>query len=158
MADKIFNCLWFANEAEEAANRFVGIFGGRIVRTAYNPPEAPSGPEGSVLTVEFEILGRRFLALNGGERREYTDAISLMVECDSQAEIDRVWSALIADGGREVQCGWLVDRYGIRWQIVPTGLPDWIAGPNAPAVFAQVWNMVKLDAARLQRAAGRESD
>lgn len=153
MAGDVFNCLWFGNEAEEAASRFVDIFGGRIIRVAHNPPGSPAGREGSVLTVEFEILGRRFLALNGGQRREYTEAMSLMVECDSQAELDRIWTALIADGGREMECGWCVDRYGIRWQIIPKGLPEWIGGPNAPAVFAEVWAMKKLDVARLRAAA-----
>ncbi|WP_225443050.1 VOC family protein, partial [Lolliginicoccus lacisalsi] len=125
----------------------------RIVRKSYYPENAPM-PAGTVLTVDFELDGQRLTALNGGADIPFTDAISLLVTCADQQEVDYYWEALSA-GGKEVQCGWLADRYGLSWQIVPEGLDDLLAGDDADAVaraFAAMLTMTKLDIAALREA------
>ena len=152
---KIAPCLWFAKEAEEAANFYVSLFpGSRIDHVQKNVVETPSGPEGSVLVVSFTLAGQRFMALNGGRRFEYTHAISLEVDCDDQADVDRLWDGLSAGGAIE-QCGWLKDRYGVSWQIVPTVVKQMLADPDpakAGRVLQAIMEMIKLDIAGLQAA------
>jgi len=152
---KIFTCLWFDTQAEEAASLYVSLFpNSRITNVSRYGKGAPM-PEGTVLTVSFELDGTKFMALNGGPHFKFTEASSMFVECESQAEIDRLWSALLAGGGREQQCGWLKDRYGLSWQIVPSALVSLMQGPDAEAsrrVMAAMLRMVKLDIPQLEAA------
>ena len=114
-------CLWFNGEAEEAANFYVSLLpGSKIENVARNSTDGPGGKAGSVLVVEFTVAGQRFMALNGGMKVEYTHAVSFKIDCADQAEVDRLWDALLANGGKANRCGWLNDRYGVSWQIVPT--------------------------------------
>ncbi|MDK4711078.1 VOC family protein [Rhizobium sp. CNPSo 4039] len=152
---KIAPCLWFAREAEEAANFYVSLFpDSRIDHVQKNIVDMPSGKSDEVLVVTFTLAGQRFMALNGGDRIEYNHAISLEVECADQTEVDRLWDGL-AEGGAPVHCGWVTDRYGVYWQIVPAVLRKYIADPD-PAKAARVmraWmGMVKLDIAALEAA------
>jgi len=153
---KIAPCLWFVNEAEEAAKFYVSLFpNSRIDRIQKNVIDSPGGKAGTVLIVEFTLAGQRFLALNGGERVEYTHALSLEVDCDDQAEIDRLWDAMTSGGGAPVQCGWLNDRYGVSWQIVPKAVSRMLGDPDtakAGRVMQAVLQMVKLDIAALKAA------
>src|SRR5882757_11420931 len=127
---KISPCLWFDGEAEEAANYYVSLLpNSRIDRVQKNIIDAPAGKAGSVLIVEFTLAGQRFLALNGGTRFEYTHAISFKIDCADQAEVDRLWDAL-SKGGKVEQCGWLKDRYGVSWQIVPAVAIEMLADPD----------------------------
>jgi predicted 3-demethylubiquinone-9 3-methyltransferase (glyoxalase superfamily) len=152
---KISPCLWFDGEAEEAANNYVSLLpDSRIERVQRNVIDAPAGKAGTVLIVEFTLAGQRFLALNGGTRFEYTHAVSFKIDCADQAEVDRLWAAL-ADGGKVEQCGWLKDRYGVSWQIVPTVAIEMLADPDAvkaARVMQAVLGMVKIDIAALRRA------
>jgi predicted 3-demethylubiquinone-9 3-methyltransferase (glyoxalase superfamily) len=121
---KISPCLWFDGEAEEAAKFYVSLLpNSRIERVQKNITDSRAGKAGTVLVVDFTLAGQRFMALNGGTRFEYTHAISFKVDCADQAEVDRLWDAL-SDGGSIEQCGWLRDRYGVSWQIVPAVLPQ----------------------------------
>jgi predicted 3-demethylubiquinone-9 3-methyltransferase (glyoxalase superfamily) len=153
---KIAPCLWFDGEAEEAAKFYVSLLpDSRIEKVQKNIIDGPAGKTGSVLVVEFTLAGQRFLALNGGMRFEYTHAVSFMIDCADQAEVDRLWDALLADGGQAEQCGWLKDRYGVSWQIVPTALMQYLGGSDkvgAQRVMAAMLQMVKLDIAGLKRA------
>ena len=155
MMSKIAPCLWFDGEAEEAANFYVSLLpGSRIDRVQRNVTDSPAGKAGTVLVVAFTLAGQRFLALNGGTRFEYTHAISFQIDCADQAEVDRLWDKLSA-GGSPVQCGWLKDRYGVSWQIVPSILPKLLADPDqakAKRVMEALMKMIKLDIAGLQRA------
>ena len=127
---KIAPCLWFDGEAEEAAKFYVSLLpDSRIDKVQRNVTDSPAGKAGTVLIVEFTLAGQRFLALNGGTRFEYTHAISFQVDCADQAEVDRLWDALSAGGSVE-RCGWLKDRYGVSWQIVPTLLPELLGDPD----------------------------
>ncbi len=152
---KIAPCLWFDGEAENAAKLYVSLLpNSRIDRVQKNLVDSPAGRAGSVLVVNFTLAGQRFLALNGGTRFEYTHAISFEVDCDDQAEVDRLWNAL-SDGGAVEQCGWLKDRYGVSWQIVPTVLKDMLGDPDASRagrVMEAMLGMVKLDIAALKKA------
>jgi predicted 3-demethylubiquinone-9 3-methyltransferase (glyoxalase superfamily) len=150
---KITPCLWFDN-AEEAVAHYVAIFHkSRIVsKTHYG--EAGPGPAGAVMTILFEIDGQQFLALNGGPQFKFTPALSLIVNCDDQAEIDRLWEKL-AEGGAPGQCGWLSDKFGVSWQIVPRVLPSLLTSQDAKAadrLMRAVLTMKKLDIAELQQA------
>lgn len=153
----IFTCLWFNQNAEEAANFYVSIFeNSRIVSISHYGNWAKHMPEGAVLTVDFEIAGTRFMALNGGPNFPFTEAASIVVECETQEEIDRLWAVLTADGGKPVQCGWLKDRFGLPWQICPTGIKDMIADDDPQRrdrVMAVVIKSVKLDIAEMRAAA-----
>jgi len=156
---KISPCLWFDGEAEEAARFYVSLLPqSRIERVQSNVMDSPGGKAGTVLVVAFTLAGQSFLALNGGMRFEYTHAISFAVDCTNQAEIDRLWEAL-SEGGKVEQCGWLKDRYGVSWQIVPSVLPQMLADSDpakAQRVMQAMLGMVKLDIAGLERAyAGR---
>jgi predicted 3-demethylubiquinone-9 3-methyltransferase (glyoxalase superfamily) len=152
---KISPCLWFESEAEEAANFYVSLLpDSRIDRVQRNVIDSPGGKAGSVLVVDFTLAGQRFMALNGGQRFEYTHAISFHIDCADQAEVDRLWDALSA-GGRVEQCGWLKDRYGVSWQIVPNVLGRLLGDPDqakAQRVMQAMLQMVKLDIAGLKKA------
>ena len=156
---KIAPCLWFDGEAEEAARFYVSLLpNSRIDHVQKNVTDSPAGKAGSVLIVKFTLAGQGFLALNGGTRFEYTPAISFQVDCADQAEVDRLWDGLSAGGAVE-RCGWLRDRYGVSWQIVPSVLPQLLGDPdpaNAQRVMQAMLQMVKLDIAGLQ-AAHRQS-
>jgi predicted 3-demethylubiquinone-9 3-methyltransferase (glyoxalase superfamily) len=153
---KIKTFLWFDKEAEEAARFYTSIFENSRITTVARYGDAGPGPKGSAMTVAFELEGQEFLALNGGPQFKFTEAISLLVTCDSQQEIDELWSRLSA-GGAEGQCGWLKDRFGLSWQIVPSALPQLLQDPD-PAKSARVMRamlqMRKMDVALLQRAHG----
>jgi predicted 3-demethylubiquinone-9 3-methyltransferase (glyoxalase superfamily) len=152
---KISPCLWFKNEAEEAAKFYVSLLPcSRIDRVQKNVVDSPGGKAGTVLMVDFTLAGQRFLALNGGMQVEYTHAISFSVDCADQAEVDRLWDGL-SNGGSVVQCGWLRDRYGISWQIVPSVLPKMLADPDpakAQRVMQAMLQMIKLDIEGLRKA------
>jgi predicted 3-demethylubiquinone-9 3-methyltransferase (glyoxalase superfamily) len=155
MTDRAFTtCLWFDTEGEAAANFYTSIFPdskiGRIARYS----EAGPGAAGAVMTVEFELAGQKFLALNGGPQYTFNEAISLCIPCADQDEVDYYWSSLSADG-KELACGWLKDRYGLCWQVVPTVLIDMIADPDpakAKRATEAMLTMTKFDVARLQAA------
>ena len=152
-------CLWYDNQAEEAANFYVSIFkNSRVKNVTYYSEEvsAVAGPKaGSVMTVLFELEGQEFLALNGGPIFKFTEAISIMVDCKTQAEVDELWEKLSA-GGAKSNCGWLKDKYGLSWQIVPTILSEYMSGKD-PAEYRRVMialmKMDKLDIAKLKQAA-----
>jgi predicted 3-demethylubiquinone-9 3-methyltransferase (glyoxalase superfamily) len=152
---KIAPCLWFDGKAEEAARFYVSLLpDSRIDKVQVNVSDGPSGKAGSVLMVAFTLAGQRFLALNGGMKVEYTHAISFHIDCADQAEVDRLWRGL-AKGGAEVQCGWVRDRYGISWQIVPSILPKLLGDPDpvkAKRVMDAMMKMIKIDIAGLQKA------
>ena len=153
---KISPCLWFDGEAEEAANFYVSLLpDSRIEKIQRNTTDTPGGKAGTVLVVDFTLAGQRFLALNGGMKIEYTHAVSFMIDCADQAEVDRLWDALLADGGKADQCGWLKDRYGVFWQIVPKALMTYIGGSDsagAQRAMQAMLGMVKLDIEGLKRA------
>lgn len=153
---KIYTHLWFAQDAEQAARFYASIFpDSHVDRVWPLPSESPSGPAGSVSIVEFRLFGQRFMAMAAGPHHDFNDAISLVVECDDQAELDRYWDALLADGGRAQACGWLIDRYGLRWQIVPAAMGRLMAdGDRARVkrVTDAMLQMVKIDIAALERA------
>jgi len=142
--DKIGTCLWFDGEAEAAARLYTGIFKnaklGRIARY----PKDSMGTEGKVMTVEFELEGRPFMALNGGPYFKFSEAISLTVSCADQAEVDYYWDALTADGGAESQCGWLKDRFGLSWQITPKQLIDLNSDPDPQRAYRAHQAMLKM--------------
>jgi predicted 3-demethylubiquinone-9 3-methyltransferase (glyoxalase superfamily) len=147
--------LWFDGEAEEAARFYVSLLpDSRVDHVQKNVTDSPAGKAGSVLIVKFTLAGQRFLALNGGTRFEYTHAISFQVDCTDQAEVDRLWDGL-SDGGAVERCGWLRDRYGVSWQIVPSVLPQLLGDPDpakAQRVMQAMLQMMKLDIAGLQAA------
>ena len=152
---KITTCLWCDNNAEEAANFYVSIFPNSKVLGVARYTDAGPGPAGSVMTVDFELDGRPFFALNGGPLFKFTEAISLVVNCETQQEIDRYWDKLGA-GGQVQQCGWLKDKYGLSWQVVPTFLAIEMRQTKDPArlnrVMKVVLSSVKLDIKQLQDA------
>jgi predicted 3-demethylubiquinone-9 3-methyltransferase (glyoxalase superfamily) len=152
---KISPCLWFDGEAEEAANFYVSLLpDSRIDHVQKNVTDSPAGKAGTVLVVDFTLAGQRFMALNGGTRFEYTHAISFSVDCADQTEVDRLWDAL-SEGGTTEQCGWLKDRYGVSWQIVPTALSQLLADPDpakAQRVMQAMLKMTKIDIAALESA------
>lgn len=153
---KIFPFLWYAKDAEEAARFYASVFpDSRVDAVHAMQAESPSGPPGSVKVVHFTLLGQPFQAMSAGPHHEFNDAISIMVLCEDQAEVDRYWNGLLQGGGKEVACGWLTDRYGVRWQIVPRVLEELMASQDkakAKRVAEAMMTMVKLDAAALERA------
>jgi len=155
MEQKITPFLWFDTQGEEAARLYTSLFpNSRIVEVTRYGPDMPR-PEGTVMTVAFELDGQRFVALNGGPEFTFSEAVSFQVDCADQDEVDRYWSAL-TDGGEEGPCGWLKDRYGLSWQIVPTALLELTADPDrerADRAFAAMLQMKKIDIAQLYRAA-----
>lgn len=152
---KIVTFLWFDNQAEEAVNFYTSIFKNSKILEVSRYTEAGPGPAGEVLTISFELAGQQFAALNGGSRFKFNESISLVVNCESQEEIDYFWQKLTADGGEESMCGWLKDKFGLSWQIVPTALGSFIGGPDpagAQRAVQAMLQMRKLDLAVLQRA------
>ena len=153
---KITTWLWFDTEAEEAAEFYTSIFpDSRIIEVTRYGPAGPR-PEGTVMTVGFELFGREFYALNGGSNYKIeSPAISLMVDCESQEEVDRYWSRL-AEGGQEIACGWVTDRYGLSWQIVPRRLRELLGDPDpgrAQRAMGAMLKMTKIEVDELERAA-----
>ena len=153
---KISPCLWFDGEAEEAAKFYVSLLpDSRIEHVQKNIVDSRAGKAGSVLVVDFTLAGQRFMALNGGMRFEHTHAVSFKIGCADQAEVDRLWDVLSANGGSVEQCGWLKDRFGVSWQIVPDVLMKYIGGPEAAGAkraMQALLEMVKLDIEGLRRA------
>ncbi|MDQ2965795.1 MAG: VOC family protein [Chloroflexota bacterium] len=153
---KIAPCLWFDGQAEEAAKLYTSLLpDSRIDKVNRSPADTPSGPEGSVLTVDFTLAGQHFIGLNGGPDFKFNEAISFSIDCEDQAEIDRYWDALIAGGGEPSQCGWLKDRFGVSWQVIPKQLPQLIGGPDregAKRAMEALLDMTKLDLAKLREA------
>ena len=156
MAGRITPNLWFNGNAEEAANFYAAVFpDSRIDQIMRSAADTPSGPAGMVLTVEFTVAGQKFLGINGGLQFPFTEAVSFSVDCADQAEVDRYWDALTAGGGKPVQCGWLKDRFGLSWQIVPAIMPRLLADPDrqrARRVMEAMMSMVKINVAALQAA------
>ncbi len=152
---KITPCLWFDTEAEEAASFYTSIFRNARVMDVTHFGKAGPRPEGSVMTVSFELDGQEFVALNGGPEFEFNEAISFQVLCQDQEEVDHYWSAL-SEGGEEGQCAWLKDRYRVSWQIVPTRLTELLNDPEpdrAERAMGALLEMKKIDIATLERAA-----
>ena len=154
---KIRPCLWFATDAEEAARFYVSLFPNSSVdHVQKSVMDSPGGKAGDVLMVEFTLAGQKFLALNGGQKVEYTWAVSMAVDCDDQAEVDRLWDGILKGGGEAQQCGWIKDRWGLSWQITPRVMLKLLADPDkakAARAFQAMLGMVKLDAAAIERAA-----
>lgn len=153
----ISTCLWYERDAEAAVRRYVELVPGSCVdHVQHAPAPWPGGAAGDVLLLTFTLGGQRFQALNGGRKVDYGFAASISVACADQAEVDGLWAALVADGGSEIMCGWLRDRWGVPWQIVPDRLPRLLADPDpavAARVFAAMQDMIKLDVSALERAA-----
>ena len=154
---KITPCLWYADEAEEAANFYVSLLpDSRIDNVQRSPADYPhDGKAGQVIVVQFTLAGQHFMALNGRVRMEYTNAVSFVIDCADQAEVDRLWDAILAHGGKTEQCGWIRDRYGLAWQIVPSALPKYLGGSDkagAQRAMQAMLGMVKLDIEGLKRA------
>jgi predicted 3-demethylubiquinone-9 3-methyltransferase (glyoxalase superfamily) len=155
MPAKITPNLWFDTEAEEAADFYTSVFdNSRIVNVTHYPEGAPR-PAGTVMTVEFELEGQRFVGINGGPEFKFDEAVSFQIDCRTQDEIDSYWERL-SEGGEEGPCGWLKDRYGLSWQVVPTGMEGLFADPDpsrAQRAMAAMLKMGKIDLAELRRAA-----
>lgn len=153
---KISPCLWFNGDAEEAANFYVSLLpDSRIDSVQRNPVDGPSGKAGTVLVIDFTLAGQRFMALNGGMKVDYTMAVSFKIGCEDQAEVDRIWGAILANGGAEDRCGWIKDRWGLSWQIVPNVLMKYLGGADragAQRAVQAMMGMVKLDIEGLKRA------
>ena len=153
---KITPFLWFDGTAEEAVKFYTSVFANSKIGQVMRNGEGGPGPKGSVLVMDFELEGQQLHALNGGPMYKFTPAISFMVLCDDQKEVDRLWSLLTADGGMAVQCGWLQDKFGLSWQIVPTVLNELMSTKDAAKsqrVMEAMLKMVKLDIRKLQAAA-----
>lgn len=151
---KITTFLWFNNNAEEAVNFYVSVFkDARILKTARYGDVGPR-PKGSVMTIDFELNGQEFIALNGGPEFKFTEAISLMVNCDTQEEIDYYWEKL-SEGGQQIECGWLKDKFGLAWQITPTQFREWVSrdDESKDRYMAAMMKMKKLDIEELKKAA-----
>ncbi len=157
--NKVTPCLWFDVQAEEAATFYTSLLpNSRIDRIFRSPVDTPSGPAGSVLSVEFTLAGNAYFALNGGPQYQFSEAVSFQIYCDDQAEIDRLWDAL-TEGGSDIACGWLKDRYGLSWQIIPRRLMELLNDPDpnrARRAMEAMMTMVKLDIETLNRAADSE--
>ena len=153
---KIVPHLWYVREAEEAARFYASVFpDSRVDRVTTMPAESPSGPAGSVVAVELTLCGQAFVAFSAGPHHSFNDAVSFMVTCDSQAELDRYWNALERNGGKPQACGWIIDKYGLRWQIAPTVLGKMMADKDkakAKRAAEEMLRQVKLDIAKLEAA------
>jgi predicted 3-demethylubiquinone-9 3-methyltransferase (glyoxalase superfamily) len=154
---KLFPCLWFDGNAEEAASFYVTLLPeSHIVKAWHSAAETPSGPAGMVMTVDFALAGQQFQALNGGPDFTFNEAVSFVIECDDQAEVDRLWDVLTANGGAPGPCGWLKDRFGLSWQIVPRRLRELLDDPDAERArraMEAMLKMGKIDVAELEHAA-----
>jgi predicted 3-demethylubiquinone-9 3-methyltransferase (glyoxalase superfamily) len=153
---KIYPFLWYAKEAEEAAKFYTSIFPkSKVQRVTTMQSDSPSGPPGSVKVVDFTLMGQKFVAMTAGPHHDFNDAISMVVECDNQKEVDRYWDALLRGGGKPQACGWLIDRYGLRWQIVPKVLFQMMADRDkakSKRASDSMMTMIKLDIAALEKA------
>lgn len=155
---KITPFLWFDNNAEEAVNHYLSIFKNSKIGTVLRCGDAGPGPKGSVLTIAFQLEGQEFIALNGGPVFKFNEAISLSVDCKSQTEVDDLWEKL-SDGGQRGQCGWLKDRFGLSWQVVPSALVEMLQDKDAEKakrVMAAMMKMSKIDIAILKQAYDRQ--
>ena len=153
---KITPFLWFENQAEEAATFYVSVFKNSKITRVTRYGDAGPKPKGTVMTVDFELDGQEFTALNGGPEFKFNEAVSFTVNCKTQQEVDEFWRKLTAGGGQEIECGWLKDKYGLAWQITPTILTELIGDPDpqkANRVMAAMMKMKKIDIATLKRAA-----
>jgi predicted 3-demethylubiquinone-9 3-methyltransferase (glyoxalase superfamily) len=152
-----YPCLWFDGKAEEAATFYASLLPeSHVDRVWRSPADTPSGPAGMVLTVDFTLLGNRVLGLNGGPDFKFSEAVSFVIECDNQAEVDRLWDALTADGGEPGPFGWLKDRFGLSWQIVPRELNELTSDPDperARRAMEAMLKMGKIEVEELRRAA-----
>lgn len=151
---KITPFLWFNGNAEEAANFYVSVFKNSKILSIARFGDAGPGPKGSVMLVSFEIEGQKFSALNGGPQYTISPAISFLVDCETQAEVDELWASLTA-GGKEVQCGWLTDKFGVSWQIIPRAFMEMLQDKNpvrSQRVFRAMMQMIKIDVEALKRA------
>ncbi len=156
----LITCLWFDTEAEDAARFYVSLFGdgeiGQITRYGKEGQEVHGRPEGSVMTVEFRLRGQDFVGLNGGPNFKFNEAVSFQIFCDSQAEVDRYWEKLGADGGQPGPCGWIKDRFGLSWQVIPSRLMELMKDKDrakAGRTMNAMLTMGKIDIAGLERAA-----
>jgi predicted 3-demethylubiquinone-9 3-methyltransferase (glyoxalase superfamily) len=153
---KIHPFFWYAKEAEEAAKFYTSIFpNSRVDRVVTMQSDSPSGGPGSVKVVEFTLFGQPFSAMTAGAHHEFNDAISMMIECEDQQELDRYWNAILEGGGKAQACGWINDRFGVRWQIVPAKIIDYMADKDparSKRVSDAMMKMVKLDVAALEKA------
>jgi predicted 3-demethylubiquinone-9 3-methyltransferase (glyoxalase superfamily) len=153
---KITPCLWFNGQAEEAAEFYTSILpDSRIEKVNRAAADNPSTPQGDVLTVDFTLCGQQFIGLNGGPDFKFNEAISLSIDCEDQAEVDRYWDALVEGGGEHSVCGWLKDRYGVSWQVIPRQLPEMLNGADkegAARVMKAMLEMTRIDVARLEEA------
>ena len=153
---KITPCLWFNYQAEEAANFYVTLLpNSRVDKVMRSPAANPSTPAGAVLTVEFTLAGQKFVGLNGGPQFPFTEAVSFTIDCEDQAEVDRLWETLSKDGGSPGPCGWLKDRFGLSWQIVPKALNEMMTSADTEAAgraMQAMMKMGKLDVAALRQA------
>ncbi|MGI5285397.1 VOC family protein [Nonomuraea polychroma] len=152
---KITTYLWFDNQAEEAAQFYTSLFDDSRIVEVQRYPEGVPGPAGTVMVVTFELAGQRFIALNGGPQFTFNEAVSLYVDCESQEEVDELWAKL-TDGGEESQCGWLKDRWGLSWQIIPRRLTELLSDPDparAQRAMQAMLGMQKIDVQALEKAA-----
>ena len=154
--NKISSCLWFNGTAEEAARFYTSLFpDSRIDKVHRAAADNPSTPEGAVLTVDFTVAGQPFIGLNGGPEFPFSEAVSFSIDCADQAEVDRYWEALIEGGGEHSVCGWLKDRFGLSWQVVPRQLEEYLDGPDRPGAeraMKAMLEMTKLDVEKLREA------
>ena len=156
ITQKITPFLWFDNNAEEAMNFYVSVFNNSKISTVTRYGDAGPGPKGSVLTAAFELEGQKFVALNGGPRFKFTEAISFVISCETQKEIDYFWDKLTSDGGQESMCGWLKDKFGLSWQVVPADIGSLLTGEKSNQVMQALMQMKKLDLNTLRQAAGKQ--
>ena len=157
LRQRVYPCLWFDGKAQEAAEFYVSLLPNSSVDKIWrSPAETPSGPAGMILLVDFTLDGERFQGLNGGPDFNFNEAVSFVIECEDQAEVDRLWDALTANGGESGPCGWLKDRFGVSWQIVPIRLNELIDDPDegrARRAMEAMLEMGKIDIAEVERAA-----
>ena len=153
---KVTPCLWFDGQAEEAANFYVSLLPDSHVDNVFrSPAETPSGPAGMVLTVDFTVAGRPFQGLNGGPDFTFNESVSFRIDCEDQAEVDRLWNALSENGGQPGPCGWIKDRFGLSWQIIPRALDRMLSDPDTEAArraMEAMLKMGKIEVAELERA------
>jgi predicted 3-demethylubiquinone-9 3-methyltransferase (glyoxalase superfamily) len=153
----LFPCLWFDGNAEAAATFYASLLpNSHVDKVSTSPADTPSGPAGTVLTVDFTLAGQRFQGLNGGPDFRFNEAVSFVIDCEDQAEVDRLWDALTADGGEPGPCGWLKDRFGLSWQIVPRELNQLLSDPDperARRAMEAMLEMGKIEVESLRRAA-----
>ena len=159
---RITPCLWYDGNAEEAANLYASIFPDSSVDAIHRAPvDYPAGKAGNVLTVDFTVMGMKFMGLNGGPQFKFDEAISFQIHTADQAETDRYWDALVASGGKPTACGWINDRFGLAWQITPKRLTEMMTSPDKAAsarAMAAMMDMVKIDVAALERAFAGEKE